>query len=104
VREISVQELAERRTSGADVIVLDIREHFEREVAVLSGCVHIPMRDVPQRLQELPTDREILVLCHTGRRSAVVVQMLTAAHFSAANVRGGIHAWSLQIDPSVPTY
>ena len=102
--EISVHYLHARRTTG-DVVVLDVREPQELAVAALDGVVHIPMAQVPQRVAELPRDRDIVVLCHLGARSERVTAFLRANGFTrAVNLAGGIDAWSREIDPAVPRY
>jgi rhodanese-related sulfurtransferase len=86
-------------------LVLDVRETWEREAARLPGTVDIPMMEVPQRLAELPRDRDIVVMCHGGVRSLKVAQFLARNGFSRlANLTGGIHAWACDVDPSVGTY
>ena len=103
--EISVHALAQRLMGEGGVLVLDVREPDEHATASLPDAMHIPMQDVPQRLAELPADRDIAVLCHSGRRSGIIVRFLRANGFPRAiNVAGGIDAWSLHVDPSVPRY
>jgi rhodanese-related sulfurtransferase len=105
VSEISVRALAERRKRGETVVVLDVREHDELTAASIADVVHIPMDDLPDRVGELPVDRDIAVLCHSGRRSELVARFLRASGFPrAVNVTGGIDAWSREVDPSVPRY
>ncbi len=102
--EITVHDLRTRR-ERADVVVLDVREPHELAVAALDGVLHIPMAQIPQRLAELPRDREIVVLCHSGVRSERVTAFLRASGFErAVNLAGGIDAWSREIDPAVPRY
>lgn len=103
--QISVQQLAERRAQGDALIVLDVREPDELVAAALDEVLHIPMAEIPDRLSELPTDRDIAVLCHSGRRSDLVVRFLRANGYPRAlNVTGGIDQWSREIDPEVPRY
>ena len=84
---------------------LDVREPAEHAAASIGGAVLIPMREVPGRLAELDRDKEIVVFCHHGSRSAMVVQFLRGQGFGRAiNMSGGIDAWSLVVDPSVPRY
>jgi rhodanese-related sulfurtransferase len=105
VSEISVQRLHERRKQGDVLIVLDVREHDELAAAALQDVVHIPMGEIPDRFGELPTDRDIAVLCHSGRRSELVVRFLRANGYPRAlNVTGGIDQWSREINPAVPRY
>ena len=86
-------------------LVLDVRENWERAAARLPGTVDIPMMEVPQRLTELPRDRQIVVMCHGGVRSMKVAQFLAQNGFSRlANLTGGIHAWACDVDPGVGTY
>jgi rhodanese-related sulfurtransferase len=102
--EITVGELHARRRAGS-VFVLDVREPHELAVAALEGAVHIPMAQIPDRVGELPRDREIVVLCHQGVRSERVTQFLRASGFDrAVNLAGGIDAWSREIDPALPRY
>ncbi len=102
--EITVGELHARR-GDESVFVLDVREPHELAVAAIEGAVHIPMAQIPQRVGELPRDREIVVLCHMGARSERVTQFLRASGFDrAVNLAGGIDAWSREIDPAVPRY
>ena len=69
------------------------------------GAVMIPLAELQDRLDELPTDREIVVYCRTGARSASAARMLAEEGFSSVfNLVGGIHAWVDEIDPSLPKY
>jgi rhodanese-related sulfurtransferase len=103
--EISVAALAQMRSGGPPLTVLDVREDDELALASFPEAQHIPMADVPARLAELPHDRDIIVLCHSGGRSSVVAAYLRSNGFSrVANLCGGIDAWSQQIDPAVPRY
>jgi rhodanese-related sulfurtransferase len=86
-------------------IILDVREDWEYEHAKLAGSVHIPMGQITQRLHELPTGKTIACLCHHGSRSMQVGQYLSQQGFNEVlNIHGGIHAWSIEIDGSLPTY
>jgi rhodanese-related sulfurtransferase len=87
------------------VTLLDVREHEERAIASLAQAVHIPMREIPARLAELPRDKPIVVMCHLGGRSRRVAQYLAANGFEPVfNLMGGIDAWSQDIDSTVPRY
>lgn len=90
-------------------VVLDVREPWEVQTASVAPqgfeLLTIPMSTVPVRLQDLPRDRPIACLCHHGARSMQVAAFLAQQGFdTVANITGGIHAWSSQVDPSVPTY
>ena len=103
--EISVEELAQWRREGRHFIVLDVREPFELQMAKLEPALHIPMREIPSRLNEIERDAPVAVLCHHGGRSAHVAQYLQANGFAqAVNVAGGIDAWAKRVDPAVGSY
>jgi rhodanese-related sulfurtransferase len=106
VVQLTPEAVAERlRSRPNDMLLLDVREPDEREAAVILPSLHIPMNDVADRKGEIPTDREIVVYCHTGTRSAMVAGYLEGEGFRrVANLQGGIDAWSRKVDPSVPQY
>jgi rhodanese-related sulfurtransferase len=89
-----------------EFILLDVREPWEFELASIEGSKHIPMGDVPSRAnQELDPDQHIVVVCHHGVRSMSVTNWLRQQGFeNSQSMRGGINAWSQQIDAKVPTY
>lgn len=94
---------------GLKPVVLDVREPWEMQTASVKAdgfeLVAMPMRSVPARYLELERDRPIACLCHHGARSAQVAHFLMQNGFTAVvNINGGIHAWSQQRDPGVPTY
>jgi rhodanese-related sulfurtransferase len=91
VQEISVVELAERLDAGA--VVVDVRQPDEYLGGHVPGAVLIPLNDVPERFGELPTDREVLVVCRSGGRSHVASEFLLANGVRAVNVAGGTLAW-----------
>ncbi len=104
--EITVKELNERLQSGQDVFLLDVREPFEREIVNIGGVL-IPMRTLPDRLDELdlPKDQDIVVYCRSGARSGRVVRWLRSIGYdSALNLKGGVMAWREEIDPGLPGY
>lgn len=107
VPELSPTELRRRWTAEAprETVLLDVREPEELEVAKLPEALHIPMGQVPERLADLPRDKTIVVMCHAGGRSARVAQYLLANGFDHVfNLRGGIDAWSVEVDPTIPRY
>jgi rhodanese-related sulfurtransferase len=108
VPELSPSEFVARWPSyerGEDVVLLDVREPAELAIASLGTVVHIPMREIPARLAELPRDKPLVVMCHSGRRSQMVADYLIGNGFTEVfNLRGGIDAWSTQIDSHVPRY
>jgi rhodanese-related sulfurtransferase len=106
VRSVDASEVADLLREQPDgVFLLDVREADEREAAVILPSVHIPMNSIPDRLEEIPRDREVIVYCHTGGRSAMVAAYLEGQGFSQmANLEGGIDAWSIVVDPSIARY
>ncbi|MFN4311017.1 MAG: rhodanese-like domain-containing protein [Ferrovibrio sp.] len=103
--EIGVDELNAWRKAGRDVLVLDVREDWEVATVSLDGARHIPMRQVPDHVGELPQDKPLVVMCHHGGRSRQVTTWLRQNGFAQAiNLAGGIHAWAEQIDPSLAKY
>jgi sulfur-carrier protein adenylyltransferase/sulfurtransferase len=104
VPEITVNELKQKLDNSEDINVLDVREPHEYEVANI-GVRLIPLGELPQRLAELEQDDILAIHCKTGARSARAVKLLKDAGFqNVYNVKGGITAWSEEIDPSVPKY
>ena len=104
VPEITVKELKEKLDNGGGISVLDVREPYEYEVANI-GARLIPLGELPERLAELDKDETLAIHCRTGARSARAVRLLQDAGFQEVyNVKGGIAAWSEEIDPSVPKY
>jgi len=105
VPEITVRDLAERVARGDDLVVLDVREPQEYAFARLPFTRLIPLGDLPGRLSELDSARDLVVHCRTGVRSAKAVELLQRAGFRKVwNLKGGIDAWSREVDPSVPRY
>lgn len=102
--EITVQELAGKLRNGNPVQLIDVREPFESAIATIGGTL-VPLSLLPERASRLDPMMETVVYCHTGRRSAHAVAYLRKLGFSKAkNLIGGIEAWSLEIDRSVPRY
>jgi rhodanese-related sulfurtransferase len=103
--EMSPAELHQRLQSDTPPLVLDVREPWELALARLPMTVHIPMGQVPDRLDELDRDAEIVVMCHHGVRSRQVGAFLRQSGFARViNLTGGIDAWSADVDPDVIVY
>jgi adenylyltransferase/sulfurtransferase len=104
IPQLSVKDLKARRDAGEDVFVLDVREPYEFQIAQIGGTL-IPQNDVPNRLAEIPRDREIVVQCRSGARSQRIAEFLKQAGYpKVVNLAGGILAWSDEIDPKVQKY
>lgn len=102
--EIEPLELSEQLKAGNQVYLLDCREPWEFEEASIAGSELIPMQTIPHRLALIPTDRPVVVVCHSGRRSMDVALWLRGQGIRARSLSGGIDRWSLEIDPAVPRY
>lgn len=101
--EVDVASAAELFRAGT--LLIDVREPNEVAVVQIAGSKHIPIRDIPARTAEIPRDRQVLILCHHGGRSARVTQFLRSAGWeNITNVAGGINAWAQQVDPTLPRY
>ena len=102
--EITIAEAARLAKLPGNVL-LDVREPHEYAFCHVEGSVAIPMGKIPERLAELPHDRQILVLCHHGGRSMRVTQFLRANQFTlVSNIAGGIDAWAETVEPGMPRY
>ncbi|MCW2538847.1 MAG: UBA/THIF-type binding protein [Frankiales bacterium] len=104
---ITAAELKELLDSDKPIALIDVREPAEWEIVSIPGAVLIPKDGIlrGERLSELPQDRQIILYCKTGVRSAETLAAVKAAGFSdAVHVQGGVTAWVNQIDPSLPSY
>ncbi|MFK8031805.1 MAG: rhodanese-like domain-containing protein [Gammaproteobacteria bacterium] len=108
MNQITVVELSAMLSGGRPPLVLDVRESWELEVARLQNTLDIPMQQIPEHLDAIRdqlADRDLIVMCHSGGRSAMIVQFLAQNGFDKAfNLTGGIQAWSEQVDSTIPTY
>jgi rhodanese-related sulfurtransferase len=106
INELTPQEFLERRASGSEMTLLDVREDWEIALApVPSEVLHIPMGQIAGRLAELDPLKETVVICRSGGRSLQVATFLAAQGFdSVFNLTGGILGWSRDIDPRIPQY
>jgi rhodanese-related sulfurtransferase len=99
--EISVQELQALRDADADFMILDVRDPWEFEERNLGGHL-IPIKELPNRLQELDKNKQIIVHCQMGGRSSRATAYLLEQGFkNVFNLRGGIQAWAREIDPNM---
>jgi rhodanese-related sulfurtransferase len=106
IRQMTPRQLQERLAAdGAAPVILDVREPWETRICALADAVHIPMGQVPMRARELPTNAEIIVLCHHGVRSQRVAYFLQSLGYeNLFNLAGGIDAWSKDVDPTMAKY
>ncbi len=105
IPEITPVELKQMMDEGREFRLVDVREPHEYDICRIPGSVLIPLGEVPARMNELDSAQEIVVHCRSGARSARAVDFLRKAGFARIhNLKGGILAWSDQVDPSVPKY
>lgn len=98
-------ELKERLKRGDELILIDVRDPVEQQVSALAGALVIPLERLGQRMKELDPQREYVLFCRTGVRSARGVRQMSAAGFSKVkNLRGGLNAWAEQVDPTMLKY
>jgi len=105
MKEISAVQLKTMLESQSPPVVLDVREEWEWQRAHVDAARLMPMGDVPAHLDELDRSRGLVVMCHHGGRSRQIVLFLEQQGYDRAiNLRGGIDAWSREVDPAVPQY
>jgi sulfur-carrier protein adenylyltransferase/sulfurtransferase len=103
--EISATELKRKLDAHEAVELIDVREPFEAEIARIDGAKLIPLGELPARLGEIPRNRQTIVHCHSGVRSAQAVELLRKAGFNDVfHLAGGIEAWAEEIDPEMQRY
>ena len=103
--EVSVEDLADLKAGGRRFYLLDVREPWEIDLCRFDGSLDIPLDELPERLDEVPTDAPIIVVCHHGQRSAYATHWLRGAgRGQAVNLAGGIDAWARRIDAAMPIY
>ena len=109
IQPAQLADWIQSKQGAGETLVLDVREAWEVQTASIQAqgfaLQHMPMQTIPARLHELSREQPIACLCHHGGRSMQVAAFLVQQGFDhVANIAGGIHAWSSQVDASVPTY
>jgi len=95
---------AKVKLDDGELTLIDVREQYEIDTAAVPGSIHIPMGQIPQRLDEIPRNEPVAFLCHSGARSGRVTSWLLQQGFdNVLNIQGGIERWA-QIDDRVPRY
>ena len=89
---------------GVKFLLLDWREPWEYQTAHIEGATLIPMQEIPQKLNDIPKDRPVVIYCHAGVRSFNAASWLKRQGVNALSMSGGIDQWSKEIDPTVPRY
>ena len=103
MKSITVKEL-HKLMNNEQITLVDVREKGERVMASIRGSTHVPMTAIPYQLEIFNKDEPIYLFCHSGVRSAQACLYLEQQGFNSVNIIGGIHAWSTEIDSSVPIY
>lgn len=104
IKEITVQDLKSWKDSGKDFQLVDVREQHEWDLVNIEGDL-IPLGEIMTSTERLEKEKDVVLLCRTGKRSAVAIDALQKQGFdNLYNLKGGIHAWAKEIDPKLPTY
>ena len=106
MKEITPTELKQRLDRGEDIQIIDVREDSEVAISRIPNSVHIPLAQVLTRMNEIDSNRETVIHCKMGGRSARAIDALQRSGFKGnlLNLKGGIIAWSNEVDPSVAKY
>lgn len=106
MQEITATELKQRLDNGDDIQLIDVRQPDEYAFAKINGARLIPLGEILQRMDELDESKETVIHCKMGGRSAQAINFLTRAGFKGkmSNLKGGITAWSNEVDPKIPKY
>jgi adenylyltransferase/sulfurtransferase len=103
--EITPRELSGRLSRGEDLLLIDVREQFEWDIARIEGARLVPLATLPESLDSLDKAREVVVYCKGGTRSRAAATHLADAGFSrVANLTGGILRWQQEVDPTLARY
>ncbi len=103
--EITAEQLKQRIDAGENLFVLDVRNPNEFQICRIPGTVLVPLPELPNRFAEVPKDRQVIVHCKSGMRSAKAIEFLKSQGFTnLANLSGGILAWAEKVDPGMPRY
>jgi len=104
IPQLSPKDLKQRMDSGENLFIVDVREPYEYQIANI-GARLIPQNEVPNRLAEIPRDREIIVHCRSGVRSQRIAEFLSQSGYPrVSNLAGGILAWADEVDPKMQKY
>ena len=100
--DITPAEVAAKMKSGAEIVLIDVREPYEWSTGHVEQAQHIPMAQVPNRLNEIPQDREVVMICRSGARSERVRQFLAGQGYTKVkNLIGGMQRWAREVDNSI---
>ena len=107
IPQLAPTELARWRkdASREAPVLVDVREPWEFHLCRIEGSVLIPLGELPRRADELPRERSLVMVCHTGRRSQNAAMFLAQSGFTdVQNLKGGVEGWAVDVDPSMKRY
>ena len=105
IKEITVKELKNKFDNNEDFMLLDVRNIQEVLFSKINGSIHIPMNEIMNRINELDSNKEIIIQCKSGKRSAKVCEYLITQNFNnVKNLKGGIISWADEIDSSIQVH
>jgi rhodanese-related sulfurtransferase len=104
IREIDPTELQQLLAGENPPSLIDVREEGEAAICAIDGSILMPMNTLPQRVQEIPSDRPVVLYCHAGMRSMMAGQWLSQQGFDALSLAGGIDRWAVEIEPEMNRY
>jgi adenylyltransferase/sulfurtransferase len=106
MQEITVTELKQKMDNGDDIQLIDVRQPDEYAVAKIEGAKLIPLGEIMKRMDEIDETKETIVHCKSGGRSGKAIEAMQRAGFNGdlKNLKGGITAWSDEVDPTIPKY
>ena len=107
IPQLAPSDLARWRddASREPPVLVDVREPWEFDLCRIEGSRLIPLGELPRRLDELPRERSLVMICHTGRRSQNAAMLLEQAGLSdVQNLKGGVEGWAVEVDPSMKRY
>ena len=103
--EFTPLELLQEMEKRQDMMMLDVREPVEIQICHIENAMHVPMGQIPTKLEELPKNKDLVVFCHMGIRSRQVMNYLKKNGFSRVyNLKGGIDRWSIEVDSKIQRY
>lgn len=101
---VTPTELKAMLDRGDEIELIDVREPKEHEIVHLPGAKLVPLKTLPDHVDDLDPDKTQVMICRVGQRSAMAVQFLRERDYEAINLTGGILGWIREVDPSLPTY
>jgi len=104
IAEITPNELKALLAGDNPPLLIDVREEGEAAICSIDGSILIPMNSLPQRLAEIPLDRQVALYCHSGMRSWMAGQWMARNGYDALSLAGGIDRWAVEVEPSMSRY